>query len=70
VLYRRALAQSVSCRDELTRTKRICMASRLIELGDLTEAHLELIRGRVEAERLGDYDYLELADELIARVAL
>jgi hypothetical protein len=67
-LYRRALAQSVSCRDEPTHTKRICMASRLIELGDLTEARSELIRGRVEAERLGDDDYLALADELLARV--
>jgi hypothetical protein len=50
--YRRALAQSVGCCDEPTHTKRICMASRLIELGDLDEARLELMLGRVEAERL------------------
>jgi hypothetical protein len=28
------------------------MASRIIELGDLDEARLELMLGRVEAERL------------------
>jgi hypothetical protein len=69
-LYRRALAQSTGYPDEPTHTKRICMASRLIELGDLAGARSELVLGRAEAERLSDRDYVEMADELLEKVAV
>jgi hypothetical protein len=69
-LYRRALAQSTGYPDEPTHTKRICMASRLIELGDLSEARSELVLGRAEAERLNDGHYVAMADELLAKVAV
>jgi hypothetical protein len=46
------------------------MASRLIELGDLSEARSELVLGRAEAERLNDGHYVAMADELLAKVAL
>lgn len=69
-LYRLALAQSSRHPDEPTYTKRIDMASRLIELGDLHSARTELIKGRVEAERLRDALYIEFADELLAKLAV
>ncbi len=56
--------------DEPTHTKRICMASQLIELGELAEARSELLLGRAEAERLNDGDYVALADELLAKAAV
>jgi hypothetical protein len=69
-LYRRALAQSNAHPDEPTHTKRICMASLLIELGNLAEARSELILGRAEAERLDDGPYVTMADELLAKLAV
>ena len=69
-LYRLALAQSSRHPDEPTHTKRIDMASRLIELGDLHSARSELIQGRAEAERLKDTLYVEFADELLAKLAV
>jgi HD-GYP domain-containing protein (c-di-GMP phosphodiesterase class II) len=69
-LYRLALAQSTGYPDEPTHTKRICMASRLIDLGDLAGARSELVLGRAEAERLGDLNHVELADELLVKVAV
>ena len=69
-LYRRALVQSDGYSDEPTHTKRICLASRLIELGDLAEARSELVLGRAEAARLNDADYLGMADELLAKLAV
>jgi hypothetical protein len=69
-LYRRALAQSAGYPDEPTHTKRICLASRLIELGDLAGARSELALGRAEAQRLGDEDYVTMADEMLEKVAV
>jgi hypothetical protein len=69
-LYRRALMESVGYPDEPTHTKRICLAQRLIELGDLSGARSELVLGRVEAERLNDSDYVVMADELFAKVTV
>jgi HD-GYP domain-containing protein (c-di-GMP phosphodiesterase class II) len=69
-LYRRALAQSTGYPDEPTHTKRICLASRLIELGDLAGARSELTLGRAEAERLNDDYYVAMADELLGKVAV
>jgi hypothetical protein len=69
-LYRRALAQSTGHPEEPTHTKRICMASRLIELGDFPEARSELMLGRAEADRLNDSNYVEMADELLTKVAV
>ena len=67
-LYRRALSQFSVYPEEPIHTKRICLASRLIELGDLAEARMELVLGRVEADRLNDTDYVTLADELLAQL--
>lgn len=69
-LYRRALIESSPYPDEPTHTKRICLAERLIELGDLSTARTELIQGRAEAERLKDLDYVGFADELLAKLAV
>jgi hypothetical protein len=49
LLYRLSIAQSSGHPDEPTYTKRICMASRLLELGDLPAVRSELILGRAEA---------------------
>ncbi len=68
--YRLALAQSVAFPDEPTYTKRICMASRLVELGQLTSARPELVLGRVEAERSRDAHYVQFADELLGKLAV
>jgi hypothetical protein len=67
-LYRAAIAQSAAYADEPTHTKRICLASRLIELGDLEEARSELAQGRADAERLKDVEYITLADELLSQL--
>jgi HD-GYP domain-containing protein (c-di-GMP phosphodiesterase class II) len=69
-LYRVAIAQSASYSDEPTHTKRICLASRLIDLGDIAEARSELALGRADAERLKDAEYVELADQLLAHLAI
>ena len=69
-LYRMAIAQSASYPDEPTHTKRIGLASRLIELGDLGGARVELTEGRADAERLKDAEYIDLADELLSQVAI
>jgi hypothetical protein len=69
-LYRLALAQSSANPDEPTHTKRIWLASRLVELGDLRGARTELIQGRAEAERLKDTDSLAMADELLSKLAV
>jgi hypothetical protein len=69
-LYRAAIAQSEACPDEPTHTKRICLASRLIDLGDIAEARSELALGRADAERQKDAEYVELADELLSQLAI
>ena len=69
-LYRRALAQSKGHPDEPTHTKRICMASLLIELGNHGEARSELVLGRAEAQKLDDGPYVTMADELLAKLAV
>jgi len=69
-LYRVAIAQSTPYPDEPTHTKRICLASRLIDLGDIAEARSELVRGRADAERLQDAEYVKLAEELLSRLAI
>lgn len=69
-LYRAAIAQSASYPDQPTHTKRICLASRLIDLGDIAEARSELALGRAEAERLKDAEYVKLADQLLSRLAI
>ena len=69
-LYRLALAQSSRYRGEPTHTKRICMASRLIELGELRSARVELIQGRAEAEQFHDAHYVEFADQLLSKLAV
>lgn len=69
-LYRLAIAQSAPYPDETTHTKRVCLASRLIDLGDLAEARSELALGRSEAERLKDAEYVKLADELLSQLAI
>ena len=66
-LYRLALAQSAQHSDEPTHTKRICMAERLVELGDLEAARTELLLGRAEAERVNDNAYIKMADDLLPR---
>jgi HD-GYP domain-containing protein (c-di-GMP phosphodiesterase class II) len=68
-LYRTAIAQSAAYPEEPTHTKRICLASRLLDLGDLTEARSELALGRAEAERLNDAEYIKFADNLLLRLA-
>jgi hypothetical protein len=70
VLYRASIAQSGPYPDEPTHTKRLCLASRLIELGDIVEARSQIVRGRADAERLRDAEYVKLADELLAQLAL
>jgi hypothetical protein len=67
-LYRLALAESGVHPEEPTHTKRICLASRLIEIGDLSSARSELTLGREEAERLKDDEYLAMADDLLSKV--
>jgi hypothetical protein len=69
-LYRASIAQSDAYPDEPTHTKRICLASRLIELGHTVEARSEILRSRADAERLKDAEYVELADELLAQLAI
>jgi HD-GYP domain-containing protein (c-di-GMP phosphodiesterase class II) len=69
-LYRVAIAQSASYPDEPTHTKRICLASRLIDLGDIAEARRELTLGRTDAERLKDAEYFNLADRLLSQLAI
>jgi HD-GYP domain-containing protein (c-di-GMP phosphodiesterase class II) len=69
-LYRVAIAQSASYPDQPTHTKRICLASRLIDLGDIAEARSELALGRAEAERLKDAEYVKLADQLLSRLTI
>jgi hypothetical protein len=69
-LYRLALAQSSGSPGEPTHTKRIDMAARLIEFGDLEAARTELIQGRAEAERLNDTFYVDFADEMLAKLAV
>jgi hypothetical protein len=68
-LYRVAIAQCTAA-DEPTHTKRVCLAARLIELGDLSEARSELAQGRAEAERLNDAEYVNLAEELLSHLAI
>jgi hypothetical protein len=68
-LYRIALAQSNAYPDQPTHTKRICLASRLIEIGDFSGATSELTAGRAEAARLNDSQYLTLADSLLSQVS-
>ena len=68
-LYRASIAQSAAYADEPTHTKRICLASRLIELGHLAEARSELTHGRADAEQLKDVEYVRLADELLSQLA-
>jgi hypothetical protein len=68
-LYRLALAQSGVDSQEPTHTKRICMAERLIQLGDIASASAELMLGRAEAVRLQDHDYVVLADDLLSSVS-
>jgi hypothetical protein len=67
-LYRIALSQSDAYPDEPTHTKHICLASRLIEIGDFSGASSELIVGRAEAVRSNDSEYLALADDLLSQV--
>jgi hypothetical protein len=69
-LYRLALAQSSKHPDEPTYTKRIDMAERLIEIGDLQSARTEVMKGRAEAERLRDTLYVDFADRLLAKLAV
>jgi HD-GYP domain-containing protein (c-di-GMP phosphodiesterase class II) len=69
-LYRVAIAQSAAYPDEPTHTKRICLASRLIDLGSIAEARSELALGRADAERLKDADYVKFADELLSQLAI
>jgi len=69
-LYRRSLAQSKGYSDEPTHTKRISLAERLVELGNLSEARSELVLARAEAERLDDPSYVAMADELLAKMAV
>ena len=69
-LYRVAIAQSASYADQPTHTKRICLASRLIDLGDIAEARSELALGRADAERLKDAEYVKLADRLLSQLAI
>lgn len=69
-LYRIAIAQSASYPDEPTHTKRICLASRLIDLGDIAEARSELALGRADAERLKDAEYVKFADQLASQLAI
>lgn len=68
-LYRVAITQSAAYLDEPTHTKRICLASRLIDLGDFTEARSELALGRAEAERVNDTEYVKYADNLLLQLA-
>ena len=68
-LYRAAIAQCEKYPGEPTHTKRICLASRLMDLGDTAAARCELALGRGEAERLKDVEYVELADELLGQPA-
>lgn len=67
-LYRVAITQCGAYPDEPTHTKRICLASRLIDLGDLTEARSQLALGRGEAERLNDAEYIKFANDLLLRL--
>ena len=69
-LYRVAIAQSEAYPDEPTHTKRICLASRLIDLGKKAEARSELALGRAEAERLKDAEYVKFADNLLSQMAI
>ena len=69
-LYRVAIAQSEAYSDEPTHTKRICLASRLIDLGEIVEARKELNLGRAEAERLKDAQYVKFADDLLSQLAI
>ena len=68
-LYRIALSQSNAYPDEPTHTKHICLASRLVEIGDFSGASSELTVGRAEAARLNDSEYLALADDLLSQVS-
>ena len=68
LLYRLSIAQSSRHPDEPTYTNRICMASRLVEPGDLSAAWSELILGRAEAERLQDAYYAGFADQLLSQL--
>jgi hypothetical protein len=67
-LYRVAITQSAAYLDEPTHTKRICLASRLIDLGDFTAARAELALGRAEAERVNDTEYVKYADNLLLQL--
>lgn len=69
-LYRLAIAQSAPYPGEPVYTKRVCLASRLIDIGDIAEARSELALGRSEAERLKDAEYIKLADELLSQLAI
>ena len=60
LLYRLAMAQSVAYPGEPLHTKRVGLARRLIDLGELDEARAELNAALVEAKALGDDDVLEM----------
>ena len=69
-LYRVAIAQCEAYPGERTHTKRICLASRLMDLGDIAEARSALALGRAEAERLKDAKYVKFADDLLSQLAI
>jgi hypothetical protein len=69
-LYRVAIAQCAAYPDEPMHTKRICLASRLIDLGDNAEARSQLALGRAESVRLKDEEYVSFADELLSKLAI
>jgi hypothetical protein len=69
-LYRVAIAQCEAYPGEHTHTKRICLASRLIDLGDIAGARSELALGRAEAELLKDAEYVKFADNLLSQLAI
>ena len=60
LLYRLALVQSAAYPSEPLHTKRIGLARRLIDLGEIEEARTELNAALVEARALGDEDVLEM----------
>jgi hypothetical protein len=69
-LYRAAIAQCAAYPEEPMHTKHICLASRLIDVGDGAEARSALALGRAEAERVKDAEYVSLADDLFSKLAV
>ena len=67
-LYRLALEQARDVPGESTHTKAICLADRLIELGQTEQAEAHLRDGRAEALRRGEMDWVQDADALLQKL--